>query len=88
MSESATVYWVPEAAMMLMQPGTSIVHGRKDRSFGDLDAAVRFAMEKLPEGLRSTAMIQTDHAAIEFADIERFYKGLAARSKEVRQSGA
>jgi hypothetical protein len=75
MMEAATVFWTPEAAMMLVQPGTSIVHGGKDRSFGDLEAAVRFVMEDLPEGLRSTAMIQTDTASIQFVDIERLYKG-------------
>ncbi|MCK1366398.1 hypothetical protein [Bradyrhizobium sp. 62] len=36
---------------------------------------MRFVMEDLPEGLRSTAMIQTDTASIQFVDIERLYKG-------------
>ncbi|MCK1656186.1 hypothetical protein [Bradyrhizobium sp. 151] len=75
MSAPATVFWTPEAAMMLLQPGTSIVHREKDRSFGNLDAALKFVMEDLPEGLRSTARIQTDNASIQFADIERLYKG-------------
>jgi hypothetical protein len=86
MSQSATVYWIHEAAMMLMQPGTSIVHAGKDQSFGDLDGAVRFVMEKLPEGLRSTARIQTNHASIQFADIKRLYKGLRAPGQAAHQS--
>jgi hypothetical protein len=39
-------------------------------------------METLPIGARSTAMIQTDNASIQFGDIESMYKGLKGSTGE------
>jgi hypothetical protein len=77
MSDAATVSWTPEAPMMLVQPGQRILHTRDERKFSSLENALRYVMETLPAGLRSTAMIQTDDASIQIEDIERMYAGLA-----------
>jgi hypothetical protein len=76
MTEAANVHWFPEAAMMLAKPGQKIVHPGDDRKFESVGNALRFVMETLPPGVRSTAIIQTDNASIQFEDIERMYKGL------------
>jgi hypothetical protein len=76
MSEEANVHWIPEAAMLPAQPGQRIVHRGDERRFGSLESALRFVVETLPVGVRSTAMIQTGNASIQFGDIETMYKGL------------
>jgi hypothetical protein len=62
--------------MMPATPGAPIFSRGKDQRFGSLDSAIRFVMEDLPETDRHTAMIQTDNASIQFADLERMYEGL------------
>jgi hypothetical protein len=75
MSDAANVHWIPEAAMMLARPGQRIVQGN-ERKFESVENALRFVMETLPVGVRSTATIQADGAIVQFEDIERTYKGL------------
>jgi hypothetical protein len=76
MSVAATVSWFPSFTMSPSVPHGKIPIGSVERKFDDLERAIRFVMENLPDSVRHSAMIYTDNATMEFPDIERLYNGL------------
>lgn len=69
--EAATAFWHP-VEMRDAIKGKKILGG-KERAFESVENAVRFIMEDLNGGDRSTAMIQTNGRSIHLADIEKMY---------------
>jgi hypothetical protein len=77
MSEAAKVFWIVAPEMATVKPGRALWwSGDRQRQFESLENAVRFVMESLPDCDRSTAMIQTDNASIQYGDIERIHAGM------------
>jgi hypothetical protein len=70
-TEAATVFW-HSTDMLKPEHHGKISRGR-DRKFESVENAVRFIMESLSAGDRSTAMIQTDQRSIQLPDIEAIY---------------
>ena len=75
MSEAATLFW--HSTEMITPGRHEKIDRGKDRKFESVENAVKFAMESLSAGDRSTAMIQTDSRSIHLLDIEAIYKSLS-----------
>jgi hypothetical protein len=76
-TEAATVFW--HSTEMLRPEHHSKISRGRDRKFESVENAVRFVMESLSAGDRSTAMIQTDQRSIHLADIEAIYNGFKTK---------
>jgi hypothetical protein len=74
MSEAATVFW--HSTGMLKSALHSKISRGRDRKFESVENAVRFIMQTLSPGDRSTAMIQTDNRSINLEDIATIYHAL------------
>ncbi|MFZ1991010.1 MAG: hypothetical protein WAW96_14705 [Alphaproteobacteria bacterium] len=72
LSQPADVHWI------LQTPAPNTITRGDQRSFGELNKALRFVMEELEPNMRQTAWIATDGPAINLQEIEALYRTLPA----------